>query len=563
MNPLAGRLSLAATVACLSATAAVYEIGPNQTLTSIGQAPWANLQPGDEVRIHWRAAPYREKWVIGGQGAPSAPITIRGVPGPQGEKPVVDGAGAVTAPGLNFWNEDRGVIKIGGSNIPSNLMPRYLVVAGLEIRGGNSSNTFTNDTGGVSSYRLNAAGVFIEKGEHITIRDCEITDNGNGIFVASSDSEPSRDILIQRNYIHGNSNVGRNREHNTYTAALGIVYEYNRFGPVKPGAGGAALKDRSSGTVIRYNWIEGGNRQLDLVEAEDSIQIRNDPAYRETYVYGNTLIEPDGAGNRQMVHYGGDNGDPSTYRKGVLYFFNNTLVSTRTDRNTLFRLSTNDEQADARNNIFYTTLPGADLSLLDSAGRLDLTNNWIKPGWRDSFDGGFSGVVTGSSTLIEGVSPGFMDEAIQDFRLAPGSSLVDAGAEQHPASSGVHDLVDRYIRHQEGTERTDAGALDIGAQPLRMSVLEAPVLSAAAVRANGDIDLAWRHYGVADGFIILRLTPDSPRWKWRVIGSTEAAGRSWRVPSPLPGLAAYIVMAYGAFDDTHALSPPSRLFWMQ
>ena len=60
--------------------------------------------------------------------------------------------------------------------------------------------------------------------------------------------------------------------HNSYTAAIGITFEYNRYGPLLAGAGGNNLKDRSAGMVARYNWIEGGNRQLDLVDAEDSSQ---------------------------------------------------------------------------------------------------------------------------------------------------------------------------------------------------------------------------------------------------------------------------------------------------
>jgi hypothetical protein len=39
------------------------------------------------------------------------------------------------------------------------------------------------------------------------------------------------------------------------------------------------------------------------------------------------------------------------FRKGTLYFYNNTVVSDRTDRTRLFRLTTNDEACDARNNI--------------------------------------------------------------------------------------------------------------------------------------------------------------------------------------------------------------------
>ena len=89
-------------------------------------------------------------------------------------------------------------------------------------------------------------------------------------------------------------------------------------------------------------------------------------------MYGNVLIEPAAAGNRQIVHYGGDNGTTSKYRKGTLFFYQNTLVSTRTDRTTLFRLSTNDEHADARNNIFYPSAhTGSNLSLLDATGILE------------------------------------------------------------------------------------------------------------------------------------------------------------------------------------------------
>ena len=51
----------------------------------------------------------------------------------------------------------------------------------------------------------------------------------------------------------------------------------------------------------------------------------------DRFVYGNVLVEPDGAGNRQLIHFGGDNGNEPTYR-GTLYLWNNTMVSTRTNR---------------------------------------------------------------------------------------------------------------------------------------------------------------------------------------------------------------------------------------
>jgi hypothetical protein len=100
----------------LASAAAIYDVGPGQPYASIGAVPLATLQPGDSVRIHYRATPYKEKWVICRQGTASQPITFTGVPGPNGELPIIDGVGASTVPGLNYWSENRGVIKIGGAN---------------------------------------------------------------------------------------------------------------------------------------------------------------------------------------------------------------------------------------------------------------------------------------------------------------------------------------------------------------------------------------------------------------------------------------------------------------
>src|SRR5919106_6748753 len=91
--------------------AAVYEVGPGKPHTTIGSVPWANLNAGDTVLIYYRSTPYKEKWVICRQGTASSPIIVRGVPGSNGELPVIDGNGAVTAPGLNYWSEARGIIK--------------------------------------------------------------------------------------------------------------------------------------------------------------------------------------------------------------------------------------------------------------------------------------------------------------------------------------------------------------------------------------------------------------------------------------------------------------------
>jgi|CXWL01.1.fsa_nt_gi hypothetical protein len=442
-------------------TAATYDVGPGQPLAAIGQVPWATLAPGDVVRIHWRAEPYREKWVLDRRGTAAQPIVITGVPGPNGELPVISGENATTPDPLDFWNEDRAVLKIGGSNVPEDDLPAYLVVEGLELRSARPPYTFTDDGGVVRTYSTNAASIYVEKAEHLVIRGCTIRDSGNGLFVAAFDGD-TQDILIENNYILDNGIVGSGFEHNTYTAARGIVYQGNRFGPLRAGAGGNNLKDRSAGLVVRWNWIEGGNRQLDLVDAEDSQVIVDDPRYSVTHVYGNVLIEPDGAGNSQIVHYGGDSGVTSIYRKGLLHFYNNTLVSRRAGNTTLLRLSTDDERADVRNNLLYVTATGDRLALVDADGVVDLSHNWMRSGWVASH-GGLSGVIQDDGTTVSSAAPGFVDETAQDFRLIAGSPAEDAGTGLAPGVAGLYGLPRQYTPHQTSEARFPDAPFDLGA----------------------------------------------------------------------------------------------------
>lgn len=454
-------LGLALVLASAPVLAGVYEVGPGKPLAAIGDVPWATLAPGDVVRIHWRAEPYREKWVIGRSGTAGAPIVVQGVLGPNGERPIVSGDGAVTPLALDYTGEARAVIKVGTANVPAAGVVEHVQIENLDVRSAHAAHSFTDDSGHAASYALNAAAIWIEAGRHVTVRNCAMTDSGNGLFVSAFDGE-TRDIRIERNWIAGNGNDGRIYEHNAYVAAIGIVFEGNRFGPLRPGAGGNNLKDRSAGLVVRYNWIEGGNRQLDLTDAEDSDVIVNHPSYGETFVYGNVLIEPDASGNRQIVHYGGDSGNEAIYRKGILHFFHNTVISTRAGRTTLLRLSTNDESADVRNNVIWTQATGSELELLSQYGHLLFSHNWVKPGWVAAF-GGLGGTITDDGTNVQEADPFFSDAAGQDFRLLEGSAAIDA-AGPLPAVPAEHAVAREYLEHQAHVPRIVWGAApDLGA----------------------------------------------------------------------------------------------------
>jgi hypothetical protein len=396
------------------------------------------------VLIYHRATPYKEKFVLSRVGTPTAPIMVRGVLGPSGERPILDGNGATTRAQLNYYSRNRGVIKIGGSTVPfadgTTVMPQWLLIENLEIRGARPPNSFTGPSGVSETYTNPASSIYLEFGENITVRNCDMNNNGNGFFASSSNTIVTRNVLLEGNYINDNGNVGSNFEHMVYVEAIGVTYQYNHFGPPLPGAGGNNIKDRSAGLVVRYNWIEGSNRQLDLVNAEDSSIVRADPRYRETHVYGNVVIEHPNSGNNDFVHYGGDTGSAQKFRKGTLYFYNNTVISDRTDATRLFRPTTNDESCDARNNVVYVTAAGANLQVLDNYGRLTLTSNWFKTGWTPFVVAHPKSTITNNGTLT-GSSPGFVDEAGQDYGLTSTSPLRDSSTALNPAVLPDNDVL--------------------------------------------------------------------------------------------------------------------------
>jgi hypothetical protein len=449
-----------------AASALTFEVGPGKPYANVGDVPWESLNAGDTVLIYHRPTPYKEKFVLSRVGTPSQPITVRGVLGPLGERPILDGNGATTRAQLNYYSRVRGVIKIGGSTVPfadgTTVMPQWLVIENLEIRGAREPNTFTGPDGATETYTSPASSIYLEFGENITVRNCDLHDNGNGFFAFSSNTIATRNVLLEGNYIHDNGNVGSLFEHNVYVEAIGVTYQYNHFGPPLPGAGGNNIKDRSAGLVVRYNWIEGANRQLDLVNAEDSSIVRADPGYRFTHVYGNVVIEHPNSGNNDIVFYGGDTGSAQKFRKGTLYFYNNTVVSDRADNTRLFRMATNDESTDARNNIAYVTAAGSNLQLLDNYGRLTLTQNWFKTGWTPFVVNRPKGSITDNGT-VTGSSPAFVSEAGQDYHLTSGSQAVNTGAALNPAVLPTHNVVREYVKHQSSVPRAVNGALDIGA----------------------------------------------------------------------------------------------------
>src|SRR4029079_9705922 len=197
---------------------------------------WESLAAGDTVLIYARPTPYREKWVISRAGTAAQPITVRGVADASGNLPVISGDGATTRLQLDYTNESRGVIKIGTAS--PDVLPQYVVIENLEVRSAKPGYVFTDDAGSaVVAYNANAAAIYVDRGQHLTVRGCTLHDAGNGLFIGIFNGD-TQDVLVERNYIYDNGNVGSAFEHNSYTAAVGITFQYNRYGPPCAGCNG-------------------------------------------------------------------------------------------------------------------------------------------------------------------------------------------------------------------------------------------------------------------------------------------------------------------------------------
>jgi hypothetical protein len=398
--------------------------------------------------------------MLSGRGTAQAPIRVCGVAGPGGQRPVIDGNGAVSRRALKYGSvlhESRSIVVIkGGADAGWTYTPRHIVLDGLEIRGAHPAYRFTDTSGVVRPYVDFGACVWIERGHSITVANNEVHDCTNGVFSRSSDSgdfEVTKNILLRGNHLYHNGVAGSYNQHNSYVQSVGVVYEFNHYGPLRPKSDGLSLKDRSVGAVIRYNRLDGAARSLDLVEAEDYPKTATaDPRYRETFVYGN-IITKDGT-TGVSIHYGGDHfgappgaewGEP-IFRKGTLYFYHNTVVLSGDGWSiSTFQLPTTEEQAEVWNNLFVYTgklryfgfRAGQEVGKeYTTGGIIRLGVNWMNQGWMPNDPPHpVPGPVLGGEKMLGGDTPPI---DLRTFLPLPGSSIIDRGepgptqARQHP-----------------------------------------------------------------------------------------------------------------------------------
>jgi parallel beta-helix repeat protein len=541
------------------------------------------------VNIHWQPTPYHEKIALSASGTASQHIQINGIKGPQGQLPVLDAANATSSPNSPMFSykpiEDLGLIVIFRDQVHGyGYLPSFIDINNLQLQGANAGTAYTGYDGDSRTYTDGASGIWMEGASDITIHGCVITNNSNGVF-AKSGGDPATTtyrVTLDGNYLYGNGVANNYLYHNSYIEADGAVYQYNRYGPLRAGAPGNALKDRSAGTVIRYNYIQDGGHLLDLVDAQDGAPVLTGaPNYNQTFVYGNTLIS-DANGPTYLIHYGGDDYNYANYRNGTLYFYANTVINQANQsdrwRTNVFQLDTNSQTLDARNNILFNTsrTAGSNASLFElllTDGKANFFANWVSPGWLPSHDvQPFNGSITGTNNFIvdPNNNPGFANTAAYDVHLTAGSGAIDRGGVL-AAAAASYPVTQEYVYHQSDAARPvngaapDLGAFEAGAAappdtPPTVTG-ETPASNATGVAATTTVTVTLSE-SVQPNTIMFTLAGPGNAAVPAQVSYDGATNTATLTPSgPLSPSTTYTATVSGATDQAgNAMSPFSQSF---
>ena len=257
-------------------------VGPGGNYAELHEVPWQTLAGGTTVMVLPRADAYRSFVRLC-----TNDVTLRGVRDSAGNRPRLEADGAFLGrSGLSDHQSPFGLVQVFRRDDDWRSFPTGVRIEGLRISGAGAPGS--KSAAGLP-FDPGAAGVRIERGHNIVLRDCEITDNGNGVF-SRSYNDPAFEwtgiTIVEGCYIHGNNRARTPGVHNMYMQdGLGTIVQACRI----ENAGGSGIKCRSSWFTGRYNYIAGNkDMAIDLVEPEDhaaTVVLPMDP----DLVYGNLI----------------------------------------------------------------------------------------------------------------------------------------------------------------------------------------------------------------------------------------------------------------------------------
>jgi hypothetical protein len=283
-----------------------------------------------------------------------------------------------------------------------------------------------------------------------------------------------------------------------------VTIEFNHFGPPKPGMKGSQIKDRSAGTVVRYNYIEQSPAgwDLDLVDPQngwDALGSKN--TYKQTFVYGNIVVNNDVTRFPDYVHWNQDSTLAGHGRAeiadGKLLFYDNTILNIGNVEDYAagvwwpfnFTWGGFDCAAqsptglvDLRNNIIASLPRTAGHSPAPAQfgfcnGNFNFGTNWVSLGWTSKT----TGAVTGTGNLVSPVDnvPAFVSVP-SDLHLMTTSSARNIGSELASETTNNYLALNlaptrQYVYNQKAGPRPSSGAgSDAGAFSFNPSLLQPP-----------------------------------------------------------------------------------------
>jgi hypothetical protein len=277
----------------ISMSAATLEVGPGKPFARIEQAN-AKARPGDLILVHPQpdGRPYERTAVYVRQKS----LTFRAV---------ADGARRVTLSGRGF--DYSGVGSTPRAIFQFNRGADACTLEGFELTGAHNASH-------------NGAGVRINQANHVTVRNCAIHNNDDGLMSNGDGTlAAALDQRIEHCRIHHNGDPTEpGYNHNLYLGGASVTL---RFCEIHSSLTGHNVKSRAHHTRVEYCYVhDSANREFDLVDAAETVLSES-----HAVLLGNIIVkDPQCKGNRTVIHFGQDGGKQ---HDGILYLAFNTIVT--------------------------------------------------------------------------------------------------------------------------------------------------------------------------------------------------------------------------------------------
>jgi hypothetical protein len=261
----------------------LVEIGPGKAYASPADVDWRGLQPGTDIRLYYRQEPYCAKLMLSRDNC-----RLTGVAGPNGERPILSGKDAKSPPMPLLYNghQPRFVILVSGRQKPKNVTVENLIVEDAY-----DGDPYVDIHGQPGAY-TNGTGVWVERGDDVTLSGCLFRRLVQGYFASSDTDEAStsRRLTVKDCEVTACGDKSGVNDEQTYTEADVTILENVHIHDAR-NPGTTAIHSRDGKLVLKNCHIESGGVCLlgnDVTE-KDSL-LPKDASFGAVEISGTTFV---------------------------------------------------------------------------------------------------------------------------------------------------------------------------------------------------------------------------------------------------------------------------------